>query len=215
VRVLIADDHALVREGTREILERPGDLTVVGEAADGEEAVALTDSLLPDVVIVDIGMPRLNGVEATREIKQRHPEIGVLVLTVHDDEQYVFAILEAGAAGYLLKDVQGSQLVDAVRAVGAGESVLHPSIARTVLARMNTGEQALGGEVSLTDRELDVLRLAARGLSNKDIAAELDLSPRTVQVHLSHTFAKLGVASRTEAVIQGLRRGWFQLEELE
>lgn len=213
VRVLIADDHALVREGTREILERHDDLEVVGEAADGEEAVALAGSLRPDVAIVDIAMPRVNGIEATRRIKADHPEIGVLVLTVHDDDQYVYAILEAGAAGYLLKDVHGSELVHAVRSVCAGESVLHPAIARKVLSRFRgSGTHADGS--SLTEREVEVLRLAARGLSNKEIAAALDLSARTVQVHLGRIFRKLRVASRTEAVIHGLRNGWFRLEDL-
>lgn len=214
IRVLIADDHALVREGTREILEREGDLEVVGEAADGEETVALAAELRPDVVVVDIGMPVLSGVEATRRIKMDHPEIGILVLTVHDDDPYVYAILEAGAAGYLLKDIHGSQLVEAVRSVRAGEGVLHPAIARKVLGRFRKSMPPGQDFEPLTKRELEVLRLAARGMSNKEIAAELDLSARTVQVHLGRVFRKLRVASRTEAVIHGLRRGWFRLEEL-
>lgn len=214
IRILIADDHALVREGTRRILEREADLEVVGEAADGEEAVALAERLAPDVAVIDIGMPRLNGIEATRRIKEEHPEIGVLVLTVHDDDPYVYAILEAGAAGYLLKDVRGSELVDAVRSVRAGEAVLHPAIARKVLSRFRAAGGADEGGVPLTGREVEVLRLAARGLSNKQIGARLGLSARTVQVHLGRIFRKLRVASRTEAVIHGLRRGWIRLEDL-
>ncbi|HWO70925.1 MAG TPA: response regulator transcription factor [Actinomycetota bacterium] len=214
IRILIADDHALVREGTRRILEREEDLEVVGEAADGEEAVALAERLAPDVAVIDIGMPRVNGIEATRRIKEEHPEIGVLVLTVHDDDPYVYAILEAGAAGYLLKDVRGSELVDAVRSVRAGEAVLHPAIARKVLGRFRAASRAEEGGVPLTGREIEVLRLAARGLSNKQIGARLGLSARTVQVHLGRIFRKLRVASRTEAVIHGLRRGWIRLEDL-
>ncbi len=213
IRVLIADDHALVREGTREILAREEDIEVVGEAADGEEVVSLARELVPDVAVIDVGMPRVNGLEATRRIKAEHPGIGVLVLTVHDDDPYVYALLEAGAAGYLLKDIHGSQLVEAVRSVRAGEAVLHPAIARKILGRFRAS-QAPAGEQPLTDRELEVLRLAARGLSNKEIAAGLELSPRTVQVHLARIFRKLRVASRTEAVIHALRRGWFRLEDL-
>lgn len=214
IRVLIADDHALVREGTRRILERAEDIEVVGEAADGEEAVALAEELRPDVAIVDVGMPRLNGVEVTSRIKSELPETGVLVLSVHDDDAYVYAILEAGAAGYLLKDVHGSQVVEAVRSVRAGESVLHPAIARKVLARFRTAGAREGRFEPLTPRELEVLQLAAAGSSNKEIAAALELSVRTVQVHLTHVFRKLHVASRTEAVIHGLRKGWFRLEDL-
>lgn len=214
IRILIADDHALVREGTRQILEREEDFEVVGEAGDGEQAVMLAAQLRPDVAVVDIGMPVMSGIEATRRIKEEHPEIGVLVLTVHDDDPYVYAILEAGAAGYLLKDVHGSQLVDAVRSVRAGEGVLHPAIARKVLGRFRSPDAPGKAREDLSERELDVLRLAARGLSNKEIAAELGLSARTVQVHLGRIFRKLRVASRTEAVIHGLRQGWFRLEDL-
>lgn len=215
IRILIADDHALVREGTRQILEREDDLEVVGEAADGEQTVALADSLRPNVAIVDIGMPKVNGVEATRRIKAEHPEIGVLVLTVHDDDAYVHTILEAGAAGYLLKDVHGPQLVEAVRSIGSGEAVLHPSIARKVLGRFRGEAVGAGAAPALTEREAQVLGLAARGMSNKRIGTELGLSGRTVQVHLARVFRKLGVASRTEAVIKGVRLGLISLEELD
>jgi DNA-binding NarL/FixJ family response regulator len=214
IRVLIADDHALVRVGTREILEREDDIEVVGEAADGEEAIELADRLLPDVALIDIAMPGLNGIEVTRSMKTEHPQIGVLVLTVHDEDPYVYAMLEAGAAGYLLKDIHGSQLVDAVRSVRAGEAVLHPAITEKVLGRFRPAGMTEGNPEPLTDRELEVLRLAARGMSNKAIASELGLSSRTVQVHLGHIFKKLRVASRTEAVIHGLRRRWLRLEDL-
>lgn len=214
IRILIADDHALVREGTRRILEAEPDIEVVGEAADGAEAIALAEELAPDVVVIDIGMPVINGVEATRVIKERLPEVGVLVLTVHDDDPYVYAILEAGAAGYLLKDVHGAEVIEAVRSVRAGEAVLHPAIARKVLRRFSAAGSSQANYAPLTAREVEVLRLAARGLSNKQIGTELGLSARTVQVHLGRIFHKLRVASRTEAVIEGLRRGWFRLEDV-
>jgi len=215
IRVLLADDHALIREGTRELLSRDPQIEVVGEAADGPEAVALVESLRPDVVLVDIAMPGLNGVEVTRRVKGSRPEIAVLALTVHDESPYVIALLEAGAAGYLLKDVHGRELIRAVHAVFAGESVLHPSVVRTVMDHVVADHEPpeLHDEF-LTDREMEVLRLAAQGHSNKQIAWQLELSPRTVQTHLGNVFEKLGVASRTEAVIAALRRGWLDIEEL-
>jgi DNA-binding NarL/FixJ family response regulator len=222
IRVIIAEDHAVVREGTRQLLEREPDLEVVGEAADGAEAVALVERLHPDVAIMDISMPVMTGIEATQRIKASHPNTAVLILTAYDDDQYVFALLEAGAAGYLLKDVPSAEVVRAVRAVHAGEPVLHPAIARKVLRRFagppgqtrapHTGH---GGEALLTDREQEALRLAACGLSNAEISARMYLSIRTVQVHLTHIFNKLGVGSRTEAVIAGLKSGLLKLEDLD
>lgn len=218
ISILLADDHALVREGTRQLLEREADLQVVAEAGDGEEAVRLAEAHRPDVALVDIAMPGLNGIEATREIKAISPTTAILILTAYDDDQYVFALLEAGAAGYLLKNVKGRDLVQAVRAVHEGESVLHPAIARKVIDRAvkaPAGSDHDQGPDSLSDRELDVLRLAAQGLSNRDIASELHLSSRTVQAHLSTIFAKMRVGSRTQAVVQALRRGLLTLEETE
>lgn len=216
IRILLADDHVLVREGTRELLEREEDLQVVAEASDGQEAVQLAASQRPDVALMDISMPRLNGIEATKQIKALCPATAVLVLTAYDDDQYVFALLEAGAAGYLLKNVRGHDLVEAIRAVHAGESVLHPVIARKVVNRFARplDESAKEGAPSqLTERELEVLRLAARGMSNQDVARRLDLSVRTVQAHLSTVFNKMQVGSRTEAVVQALQRGWLTIED--
>lgn len=215
IRIVIADDHALVREGTRQILENHPGLVVAGEAQDGEEAVAMVSRLQPDVVLMDIAMPKLNGIDATRIIKKESPATSVLILTAYDDDQYIFALLDAGAAGYLLKNVRGEELAQAVRAVAEGESVLHPAIAAKVFKRYTRSDQAVDEEIEpLTDRESEVLAIAARGLSNKMIARELSLSDRTVQVHLSNIFGKLGVASRTEAVITALRRGLLHLEEI-
>lgn len=212
VNVLIAEDHTLVREGTRQLLERHG-IAVVGEAADGEEAVRLTGRLAPHVVLMDIGMPRLNGLEATRLIKQRYPGVAVLVLTAYDDDQYVFALLEAGAAGYLLKDARGEEVVRAIRAVAAGESVLAPSIVGKVVRRFSGKAPSQQVSQPLSEREMDVLRRAALGESNNAIADNLHLSARTVQVHLSSIFSKFDVASRTEAVLHALKLGIIELDQ--
>lgn len=221
IRVIIAEDHAVVREGTRQLLERETDLEVVGEAGDGAQAVALVTRLHPDVAIMDISMPVMTGIEATKQIKAIHPDTAVLILSAYDDDPYVFALLAAGAAGYLLKDVPFAEVVRAVRLVHAGEPVLHPAIARKVLARFavpaDAGEKphtAHRDGQALTDREQEVLQLAACGLSNAEISGRLYLSIRTVQVHLTHIFTKLGVGSRTEAVIAGLRSGLLKLEDL-
>jgi NarL family two-component system response regulator LiaR len=216
IRILLADDHVMVREGTRQILEREPDLEVVAEAGDGQEAVALTERERPDVVIMDISMPIMNGIEATKDIKQVAPRTAVLVLTAYDDDEYVFAILEAGAAGYLLKNARSSEVIDAVRRVFAGESVLHPSIAKKIVRQVRQSQyhrSAVAAE-ELTERELEVLKLAALGLSNREIANRLVVSPRTVQSHLANIFSKLNVGSRTEAVMVGLRRGWIDLDEI-
>lgn len=217
IKILIADDHAFVREGTRRILEQEPDLEVVAEAGDGEEAVGLATNLKPDVAIIDVAMPRVDGIEATRQIKALCPSVAVLVLSAYDDDQFVFGLLEAGAAGYLLKSVRGHEIVDAIRAVNAGESVLHPSVARKVLNRFAGVSGKLQGKKPLemlTERELDVLRLVTKGLSNKDVAEELCLSIRTVQGHLANIFNKLRVSSRTEAVVHALREGWVTLDDV-
>jgi DNA-binding NarL/FixJ family response regulator len=215
IRVMLVEDHVLVREGTRELLERAEDIVVVAEAGDGEQAIALAGQHDPDVVLMDIALPKVDGLEATRQIKAHNPGIAVLVLTAYDDDQYVFAVLEAGAAGYLLKDVGAEDLIKAIRAVNAGESVLHTAVARKVtnyFARRAAGTST-EDVVELTDREMEVLRLAAQGNRNRDIADMLTISIRTVQVHMGNIFSKLGVASRTEAVLYALRKGWLSLED--
>lgn len=215
ITLLLADDHPVVRKGTRELLEAEPGLQVLGEAGSGTEAVALAATLSPDLILMDLSMPDMTGVEATRQIKAAQGRVSVLVLSSYDDDAYVFAALEAGAAGYLLKEASEEELIRAVRAVAAGESVLAPSIARRVMARFSADAPA---EMDLTEdlspRELEVLRAAAAGGSNKEIARTLGISPRTVQVHLGNVFSKLNVGSRTEAVLAGIRRGWIDPQGL-
>jgi DNA-binding NarL/FixJ family response regulator len=216
IRILLADDHAVVRSGTRQLLERQTDFHIVGEASDGEEAVRLTHELLPDVVVMDVRMPKLTGVEATRRIKAECPNVYVLVLTAHDDDEYVFALLQAGANGYLLKTAEIDELVRAIRTVAAGQSALAPVVAGKVVAQFTSGK-SLPEVLShtqdqydgLTDRELGILQLVGEGLSNKQIGKNLFISDRTVQAHLSNIFSKLGVSSRTEAVMHAVRKGWI------
>jgi DNA-binding NarL/FixJ family response regulator len=220
IRLLLADDHAVVRSGTRELLERQPDLHIVGEAVDGEEAVRLTEELQPDVVVMDVRMPKMSGVEATKRIKAENPDVRVLVLTAHDDDEYVFALLQAGANGYLLKTSEIDELVKAIRTVYAGQSALAPTVAGKVVAQFTGGKslpdvlnQTQDQYSGLTERELDILRLVGQGLSNKQIGKELFISDRTVQAHLSNIFSKLSVSTRTEAVMYAVRRGWITTEQ--
>ncbi|MDD5289467.1 MAG: response regulator transcription factor [Dehalococcoidales bacterium] len=217
IKILLVEDHIIVREGTRELLQQEDDMEVTGEAGDGEEAVRLAQKTKPDVVIMDITMPKMNGIEATKQIKGLMPNIAILILTAYDNDQFVSALLEAGAAGYLLKNVKGRELIEAVRAVHAGESVLHPRIARKVLNHFTMATMKQDPELVanvLSERELEVLKLAAKGLSNRDIAKKLFLSVRTVQAHLGNIFTKLDIGSRTEAILYGLKKGWFSVGDL-
>ena len=217
IKVIIADDHVLFREGTRNLIEHEKDLEVVGEASDGQEAIDLVNQLLPHVVLMDIAMPVVNGIESTKIIKAQHPSTAVLILTAYDNDQYIMALLEAGAAGYLLKNVSGSNLVNAIRSVHAGEAVLHPTIAQKVFSRFGGGTQESGEpvqSVELSERETEILKLAAQGLSNQEVADRLFLSRRTIQAHLANIFRKMDVGSRTEAVLQALKRGWLGLDDL-
>lgn len=210
IRVVLADDHSVVRKGVREFLEEEPDIDVIGEASDGLQAVELATELQPDVIVMDIKMPQLSGVDATKRIRSAAPKVRVLALTAYDDDPYIFGLLEAGASGYVLKTAESSELIRAIRAVAAGQSALDPAVAPRIIARV---AQPASVAESLTERELEVLRLAARGLTNKQIGHDLDISDRTVQNHLANIYAKLGVASRTEAVTAALQRGMLRLGE--
>lgn len=215
IRILLADDHALLRQGTAELLQHEPDFEIVGQAGDGLEAVRMAHESRPDIVIMDVRMPVLSGIDAMRELQREMPKVRVLVLTAYDDDQYVFSLLQAGASGYLLKTAPASELIRSIRQVQAGESPLSPAIARKVVARLNAGasptaEEAAGPD-ALTPRELEILQFLAQGMNNRDIAEALYISDRTVQTHLTNIFAKMQVSSRLEAVLKGIRLGWLTL----
>jgi two-component system, NarL family, response regulator LiaR len=219
IRIILADDHVLLRQGTAELLRKEADIEVIGEADDGQQAIDLSLQLQPDIVVMDVRMPTLSGIEATRRIRESIPKTQVLVLTAYDDDQYIFALLQAGASGYLLKTAPVIDLVKAIRLVMAGESPLDPAIARKLVVRTFADapipqpepDEALTLE-PLSPREQEVLQLLARGLNNRMIAQELYISDRTVQAHLTSIFAKMGVSSRLEAVLNAIRLGWLVLE---
>jgi two-component system, NarL family, response regulator LiaR len=212
IRVILGEDHFLVREGTRHMLAQYPDLVVVGEAGTGQAVLELFEVLQPDVAILDMRMPGPSTIEVTRNARELAPRSRVLILSAYDDDDLVHAAMEVGASGYLLKTVRASELVAAVRAVHRGEIVLHPEIGRKLAAlwaRQRTDPEMTAQEV-LTPRELQVLRCVARGLRNKDVASELELSARTVEGHLSTILSKLGVCSRTEAAAYAFAHGWLQ-----
>lgn len=218
IAIMLVDDHPLLRQALRNVLEKQADFEIVAETDNGEEAVRLAAELVPDVVIMDISMPKLNGLEATRQIKANNPNIIVLVLTVHDDSEHILGILEAGAAGYLTKSVFGKEVIYAIRSVVAGETVLSGPISQQIIKhalRYTTKPVLLDAGEKLTVRELEVIKLAARGMSNKEIALELNLSLPTIKSYLTDIFGKLKVSSRTEAVITGLRAGFLTIDDLE
>jgi len=213
IRVLLADDHALVRQGIRHFLEETDDIEVIAEANDGEEAIRLVEATHPDVAVLDIRMPKVTGVEATRRIRQNFPEVRILILTAYDDAPYIRALLQAGADGYLLKTAPAAELVRAIREVYRGEAALSPSVAAKVIQQMTHRPAQHTVQVeALTEREIEVLRLTARGMTNRGIGRDLGISHRTVQGHLANIYGKLGVGSRTEAVTEALKQGWIVIE---
>ena len=209
VRVLIADDHPLFREGMRGRLDRVADVAVVGEAASGDEAVELAHKLEPHIILMDIKMPGLNGIEATREIQRANPQIGILVLTMFEDDDSVFAAMRAGAKGYLLKDSGGEGVVHAIRAVASGEAVFGPGVAERIMGFFAAPRAAAPQRAfpELTEREEEVLSLVAQGKSNQEIARKLFVSLKTVRNHVSNILLKLQVADRAQAVIRARDAG--------
>lgn len=206
IRVLIADDHPLVRQGLRTYLETIEDIEVSGEAADGEEAVVLASSLHPDVVVMDLAMPGVDGIEATRRILVADPAAKVIALTSFATDDKVFPAIQAGAAGYLLKEAEPSELAEAIRKVHNGEPILHPAVAARLM-RQVAAAAPRAHRTDLTARELEVLRLIARGRSNKEIARDLSVAEKTVKTHVSNVLSKLGVADRTQAALYAVQNG--------
>lgn len=214
IRILLAEDHAIVRESIHNLLEQETDFEIIGEAADGEQVVNLARETNPDVILMDIAMPRLSGIEATKRIKKDYPGVAVLILSAYNYDQYIFALLEAGASGYLLKNVGTQELANAIRTVHRGETVLHHEITQKVMKRLRNQGHQEDKLALVTRREREVLRIAAKGLKNKEIADYLHVSIRTVEAHLSSIFHKLGVGSRTEAILHALRDGLLTIEDL-
>ncbi len=208
IRVLLADDHAVVRAGIRQFLEHAADIKVIAEADDGAMARSLIAEQRPDVAVLDIQMPEASGIEVTRWVRANHPETGVLILTAYDDDPYVIAVLQAGANGYVLKTARPTEIIQAVRDVHEGKSVLDAAIAGKLITQL-VQQGAPSPYDPLTDRELEVLRLAAQGFTNKAVGMQLGISDRTVQGHLARIYAKLQANSRTEAVMRAVALGWL------
>lgn len=221
IRLLIADDHALLRQGIKNVLELEPDLTVIGEAADGDEAISKATELRPDILLLDINMPRGNGLEVTRRLRDLKVNSKVIILTIHDDENYVLEVIRAGAAGYLLKDIEPGMLVKAIRTVYEGESFIYPTLAKKLFSEINRQEDKKHEltkimdrrrEERLTYREIEVLQLICQGMSNQTIAQTLFLSEKTVKNHLTNIFRKINVTDRTQAVLYALKNKIVELE---
>jgi two-component system, NarL family, response regulator LiaR len=214
IRILIVDDHEIVRKGIRALLATKKDIQVVGEARDGAEAVALAQTVRPDVILMDLMMPKMNGVEATRAITAGQPQTRILVLTSFAADEQVFPAIQAGALGYLLKDSSPQELLQAIRQVFRGEPSLDPAVARKVLAELSAPPSKPLTPDPLTPRELEILRLVAQGKSNKEIAAELVIAEETVHTHVSNILNKLHLASRTQAALYALKEGLASVEDI-
>ena len=213
IRVLVTDDHAIVRKGIRALLATEPDIEVVGEARDGRDAITESQRLRPDVILMDLVMPGMDGLEAIRHIVDRQPEVRILVLTSFDGDDKVFPAIRAGALGYLLKDSGPEELVKAIHQVYRGESSLHPNVARKLLRELAHPSAQEPGAQPLTDRELEVLKLVARGQSNREIAQQLAISEATVRTHVSRILTKVGLSSRTQAALYALQKGLASLQD--
>jgi two-component system, NarL family, response regulator LiaR len=213
IRVLIVDDHTIVRKGIKALLAETNDIQVVGEAGSGLDAIHLSQQLEPDVILMDLLMPKLDGIEATRQISAQQPQVHVLVLTSFVGDDKIFPAIKAGAVGYLLKDSEPSELIRSIHMVHRGELSLHPNIARKIMQEIREQPAARPSPESLTAREVEVLKLLAKGLSNEEIAAQLVISEVTVRTHISHLLAKLHLATRVQATLYALREGITSLSD--
>lgn len=212
IRVFLADDHTVLREATAELIDNQPDMEVVGQASTGQDTIELVKLKRPDVVVMDIAMPRMDGLEATLLIVAECPGIHVMVLSAHQDADHILPLLKAGATSYLPKTIGLNELLEAIRATSRGESILPPDVASVVI-RSLSGKSEAGEKCTLSPRELEVLSLVAQGYTNELVALRLNLSTRTVEAHMTHIFNKLNVSSRTEAALLAQRKGWFNLEE--
>ena len=214
IKIIIADDHALLRQGIRNVLELEEDLIVIGEAGDGEQAVQQAAELMPDILLLDINMPKMNGLAVIKRVVEQQSKVRIIVLTIHDDENYVIEVIKAGAVGYLLKDIEPGMLVKAIRIVHEGESFIYPTLAKKLfgeISRQHTkhlenikiGERPK--EERLSYREIEVLEMVCKGFSNQEVAKHLFLSEKTVKNHLTNVFRKIGVADRTQAVLYAIK----------
>ncbi|HWR45805.1 response regulator transcription factor [Sporomusa sp.] len=221
IKLLIADDHALLRQGIKNVLSLEPDFLVLGEAADGDEAIKQVECLKPDIILLDVNMPRMNGLEVTRRLKSVNKAVKVIILTIHDDENYVIEVIKAGAVGYLLKDIEPGMLVKAIRTVFEGQSFIYPTLAQRLFGEISRQEERRHEttvmlerrkEERLTYREVEVLQLIGQGMSNQEIAQKLFLSEKTVKNHLTNIFRKINVVDRTQAVLYAIRHKIVVLE---
>ncbi len=215
IKVVIVDDHPLVREGLRKVLAMDDAIVAVDEAGDGQGAINIARKLRPDVILMDINMPGTNGIEATRVIKREQPKVGVIALTIHEDEEYVLELVRAGVSGYVLKDIAPAKLLDTIKTVASGNSVIDPSITNKIFSeinRLSRHRKQRGDWERLTDREMEVLQLMSKGQSNRDIAKHLTISEKTVKNHITNIFRKLQVEDRTQAVLFALKNHLVELQ---